>query len=189
MMHERKPYSVIFAEQMQDLHGRKALDLACGSGRNAIYLAKKGWDVTAVDISKERVEFGREAAEAEGLSLSWVVDDLVEYQPEKDAYDLVCMCYLHILWPDMQKVLHKAAAALRPEGRLIVIGHDLSNLDEGTGGPRNPELLYTPDDITRELGDLTVETAKRQHRGADHGDEDPNRTPVDCVVRAKKGAP
>ncbi|MCF7928186.1 MAG: class I SAM-dependent methyltransferase [Spirochaetales bacterium] len=182
-------HSIILEEQTADLAPRKALDLAAGDGRNAFFLARQGWQVTAVDFSDVAVERGKRIAEEMGLTITWEIQDLVSFIPRQKSYDLVSLFYLHLPWESFRLVLQHAADAVREGGRLLVVGHDLSNLEEGTGGPQNPEVLYRPQDITGELDSLPslrIEYAEKIRRASDHGDEKRGSTQIDGVVRAMR---
>jgi SAM-dependent methyltransferase len=152
------------AEELGDLAPGRALDLGSGEGRNAVWLAERGWRVTAVDFSSVALDKGRGLAEARGVRVDWVLADLRGYRPEPVAYDLVLVAYLHLLPAQRAAVLRGAAAALAPRGTLLVVGHDLANLAEGVGGPRDPAVLYTPEAVAAELNGLTVNRAERVRR-------------------------
>ncbi|ASW55823.1 bifunctional 2-polyprenyl-6-hydroxyphenol methylase/3-demethylubiquinol 3-O-methyltransferase UbiG [Plantactinospora sp. KBS50] len=137
----------------------RALDLAAGEGRNAIWLAGRGWQVTAVDFSAVAVERGRELARRGGVDVTWQVADVTTYQPEADGYDLVLIAYLHLPAPVLAPVLRRAAGAVRPGGTFVLVGHDLANLTGGTGGPQDPAVLHTPESVTAHLPGLRVARA------------------------------
>lgn len=129
----------------------RALDLACGEGRNAIWLARQGWSVTGVDFSDVAIERARKLASAEGVEVEWVRADLTGYEPAPEAFALVVVCYLQVGQAERRLVLEKAARALAPGGELFLIGHALRNLTEGVGGPQDPAVLWEPDEIAAEL--------------------------------------
>ena len=129
------------AEQLDGLPPGRALDLAAGEGRNSVWLAEQGWSVTAVDFSRVGLEKGRKLSAAHGVAdrqVDWVVADLSEYEPARAAFDLVLIAYLQVGAGLRGQVLAGAAAALVPGGTLLVVGHDLTNLTEGVGGPHEP---------------------------------------------------
>jgi SAM-dependent methyltransferase len=165
-------------DELQPLPPGRALDLGTGEGRNAIWLAGRGWQVTAVDFSAVGLDKGRRLAEAHGLAIDWVHADLRDYQPEEGSFHLVLVAYLQLREAELDGVLRRAAAALAPGGVLLVVGHDLTNLTEGTGGPPDPAVLYTPESITRALEGLTVLRAERVRRPVGTGEA------VDTLVRA-----
>lgn len=151
-------------EAFTGLQTGRVLDVATGEGRNAIWLAGLGWRVTAVDFSPVAIGRGRELAAARGVGVDWVVADVCDYQPEVGGFDAVLVAYLHLVAAERAAVLASAVRALAPGGRVVVVGHDLSNLREGVGGPQDPEVLYTPQAIVAELSGLSVVRAERVRR-------------------------
>ena len=176
-----KPNRIVVAE-LTDLAPGRALDLACGEGRHAVMLAGLGWDVTGVDFSEVAVAKARARAAREGLDIQFVCADLVQYEPDPAAFDLVLVVYLQIPSAERRVVLAAAASALAPGGSLVLLGHDLTNLADGVGGPSDPELLYTSDDIAAELPDLEIEKAERVLRNVAGAD----RPAIDALVRARR---
>lgn len=171
-----------FAAEAADLAPGAALDLACGEGRNAVWLAGRGWRVTGVDFSEVAIGKARELAARRGVDVDLVCADLLEYEPDPGAYDLVVVLYLHVPAAERRLVLERAASALAPGGTLLLIGHHLANIEEGIGGPSDPEVLYTPEDVVAELSGLEIEKAERVLRDVE-GEE---RAAIDTLVRARR---
>jgi SAM-dependent methyltransferase len=147
----------------------RALDLACGEGRNAIWLAGRGWSVTAMDFSSVAVDRGRRlAGEAD---IDWRVGDVLT--AELPAADLVVMAYLQLPEAERRTAVRRAFDALEPGGTMLVVAHDSTNLAEGTGGPQDPAVLYTAEDVLVDLADrpLTVQRAERVPRTVVADDE------------------
>jgi SAM-dependent methyltransferase len=178
-----EPNRYVVAE-LADLPPGRALDLAAGEGRNAIWLAARGWRVTAVDFSAVAVAKGRQLAGAGRVDLDWVVADVLAYEPEPAGFDAVLIAYLHLVPAATADVLGRAVRALAPGGVLLVIGHDVTNITDGVGGPRDPDILYTPEGIAKHLGDLRIEKAGRARRPV--SGEAGTRDAVDTVVRASR---
>jgi SAM-dependent methyltransferase len=128
----------------------RALELACGSGTNAVWLAGQGWRTTAVDWSEVGLANGRAKADAAGVQVEWLRQDLLEWSPPARAYDLVAIVYLHLPEDERRPVYAGAAAAVAPGGRLVVVGHDRRHGDEGLGGP-DPDRLFTATEVGAEL--------------------------------------
>lgn len=172
------------AEQAESLPPSRALDLACGEGRNALWLAEQGWRVTAVDFSKVAVDRGRSLATEWDLDVEWVEGDVTEWDPPAEDFDLVIVFYLHLPADQRHRVMDRARRALAPGGTILVVGHDSTNLTAGYGGPQDPALLYEPDDLVADLDGLTIERAERVTRrvATDHGE----RTAIDALVRARR---
>jgi len=174
-----------FLLQELDLLGPgRALDVACGEGRNAIWLASKGWTVTGVDFSAAGLAKARRLAADRGLEVAWVEADVVEWQPPAASFDLVVVMYLHLPGDQRRRVLGHTSAALAPGGTLLVVGHDISNLAQGTGGPQDPAVLYGPEEIVGDLPGLQILRATRVTRtvASDAGES----TAVDALVRAAR---
>ncbi|HET9442336.1 MAG TPA: class I SAM-dependent methyltransferase [Acidimicrobiales bacterium] len=180
-----EPNRFVVAELAGTEPGR-ALDLGCGEGRNAIWLASKGWTATGVDFSGAGLAKAHALAAGREVDVAWVQADLTRYEPPAGHFDLVLLAYLHLPAPQMAAVLASAAGALAPGGVLVVIGHDTTNIAEGHGGPQDPSVLYGPEDVAGALGALVVDKAERVRRpvetdaGLVHA--------VDVLVRAHRAA-
>lgn len=151
-------------EELADLPPGRALDLAAGEGRNAVWLAERGWDVTAVDFSAVAVDRGRELARQRGVTVDWQVADVSAYAPPAGSFDLVLIAYLHLPAPDIAAVLSRARDAVRSGGTVFVVGHDVANLSGGTGGPQDPAVLLTPEAVVTGLDGLRVRRAETARR-------------------------
>ena len=174
------------AAEVAELPPGRALDLACGQGRNAIWLATRGWEVTGVDFSEVAVAKALARAERDALPATFVCADLLDFEPNTGAYDLVLLLYLHVPAIERRRILAKAASAVSPGGTFILVGHDLANMADGVGGPGDAALLYTPDEIAGELpGDLEIEKAERVLRDVDGAE----RHAIDALVRARRPLP
>ena len=180
-----EPSSALVAIE-RELPPGTALDLACGTGRNSIHLARRGWAVTGVDFSDAALEVARERSKTERLPIRWLHKDLLSWTPPASSFDLVLICYLHVPWSFFCTVLEAAERALRPKGTLFVLGHDRTNIEEGTGKPKHLDVTYTADEVAAALSRCTIIDARREKRVPDHGATD--RTGVlqiDCVVQAQ----
>jgi len=175
-------------EELAGLPAGRALDLAAGEGRNALWLAERGWRVTAVDFSRVGLDKGRRLADERGLAVDWVRADVLTYAAEPHAFDLVLLAYLQLSADQRRTAVRVAFGSLRPGGTFLLVAHDSTNLTEGTGGPSDPTVLFTAEEV---LGDLDgerfeVQRAERvarlvqsdeAHRGT------PARTAYDALVR------
>ena len=180
--------------EVADLTPGTAVDLACGEGRNAVWLAKQGWTVTGVDFSNVGVEKGRKLAADNGVEATWVVADATTWEPPTKGFDLVAVFYLQLAAEERRASMETAVRALGVGGTLVLVGHDLLNLTEGYGGPQNPAFLLTAEDILDDLTaaevaldvELVTEKAGRIERSVDT--DDGERTAIDTLIRVRRVA-
>jgi SAM-dependent methyltransferase len=171
-----------------DLPPGRALDLAAGEGRNAIWLARRGWDVTAVDFSQVALDKGRTLARE--VAVEWVCADATTWT-RADAYDLVVIAYLQLPAAERREAVRRGFAALRSGGTFLLVGHDTTNLTEGTGGPQDASVLLTAEDVLADLAgeELEAVRAERVERivaGLDEHGGEATRTAYDCLVRLRR---
>jgi SAM-dependent methyltransferase len=180
-----RPNRFLVAETEGMKPGR-ALDLACGEGRHAIWLASLFWRVRAVDFSDVAIAKGRDLAAEHAVEVEWVVADLNEYVPEPESADLVIIFYLQLPAEELAPILRRAAAAVAPGGTFLLVGHDSRNLERGYGGPQMPRVLYTPEDVVAALDEtgLEIERAEPAERTVDTPDGE--RVAIDALVRANR---
>ena len=155
-LHAHGEASPVVLAALEGLEPGRALDLGCGSGRHAAWLADRGWRVTAIDFSSEALRQARERAAELAVDVDWIEADLVSYEPPRAAFDLVLLAYIHVPSDVRRAILAKAEAALGAGGTLLLVGHDLTNIGTGAPGPTSPSVLYTPADIVPELQELDV---------------------------------
>lgn len=181
-----EPNPVLVAEASRWSPG-SALDVACGDGTNAVWLAGQGWRVTGVDWSGVALAKARLKADATGAVVDWIEADLARWTPPAGAFDLVTIVYLHLPAEERRAVYGAAAEAVAPGGRLLVVGHDRTNLTEGVGGPQDPGVLFTSSELADELltrqPDFTIERAAAIRR-AGAG----SRGPIDALLEARRDA-
>ena len=163
-----------------------ALDLGTGEGRNAIWLAERGWQVTAVDFSAAGLARAARLAAERAVGVDWVQADLLDYRPAPAGYDLVLVAYIHLPAAGLAHLFRTAAAAVAPGGTLLVIGHDRDNITRGHGGPQDPDRLYTAAAVAAELDGLAVRRAEQVTRPV--ATPEGERTTIDTLVRAERPA-
>jgi len=174
----------LLAAEVGGLAPGRALDLACGEGRNAVWLAERGWRVTGVDFSKVALEKAARLAERRGVEVEWITADVLDHEPGEHAFDLVLVCYLQLPGHELTRAVRSAATAVAAGGTLVVLGHDSANLTDGHGGPKDPAVLFTPEDVTSSIDDLVVERAETVRRtvALDEG----VAVAIDAFVRARR---
>ena len=177
------PNRLLVAE-VDGLQPGRALDAGCGEGRNAVWLAEQGWQVTGVDFSDVAIDKARRVGQERGAAVDWVVADLRDYEPDRAGYDLVVVLYLHLPAADRRTVLRRCAAALGEGSSLVVIGHDSTNIADGYGGPQDSDLLFSPEDVVADVADVDGVTVVRAERVAREVPTDAGpRTAIDALVR------
>ncbi len=169
---------------LSDLPPGRVLDLASGQGRNAVWLAARGHSVTAVDISDVAAKQAGEVAAEAGVEVDFVTADLLSWEPDPAAFDLVLLSYLQVP-AELRRAVHdKAIRAVAPSGVVFVIAHHLDNLDQGVGGPPDPDVLFTEDQLAGDFADLDVEILERVLRHVET--EEASGDAVDVAMLARK---
>lgn len=139
MLWSRTPNTFV-ESRLRDATPGTGVDVACGEGRNAIWLADQGWEMTAVDFSAVAIERGRSLSD----KVDFVQFDVFTWEPRR-LFDLVLIAYLQVEADPLSELVRKTGGWLEPGGELFMVGHDISNLDEGVGGPQVPERLWDLD--------------------------------------------
>ncbi len=173
------------AEELTDLPPGRAVDLAAGEGRNAIWLARRGWQVTALDFSAVALDKG--ARLAGDTEVEWIVGDATEWRSEQPL-DLALIAYLQLPAAQRRAANRHAVESLRAGGTFLLVAHDSTNLAEGTGGPQDPAVLMSAEDVLADLDGIDVDVvragrvAREVAVGDDHRGE-ASATAWDCLVR------
>jgi SAM-dependent methyltransferase len=167
----------------------RALDLACGEGRNAVWLAERGWQVTGVDFSAVGVGKAAALAGSRGVQADWIAADLLEWEPARAAFALVIVFYLQVPASERSTIVGRAAGAVAAGGTFLLVGHDSANIEHGHGGPQVPGVLYTARDVVDDLrgSGLEIERAERVERPVQTPDG--VRIALDALVRASRPVP
>lgn len=172
-------------EQVEGLAPGRALDLAGGEGRNAIWLAQQGWDVELVEFSQVALDKAAQRAEHAGVELALTTADLTA-SPTLRPADLVLLAYLQLPRGSSTRTTRLAASAVAPGGRLLIVAHARRNLDDGVGGPPDPAVLRTVEETVADLDGtgLGVKVAREVIRTV-QTDEGP-RDAIDLLIRAER---
>jgi SAM-dependent methyltransferase len=173
------------AEHLADHPRGRALDLAAGEGRNAIWLAEQGFEVEALDFSEVAAAKGRELAAHRGVTVTFTVADVTEPFTVAPA-DVVLVAYLHLPREVELDVLHRAAALVAPGGTFLLVAHARSNLTDGVGGPPDPSVLPTPQDILAALDGTGLEVVEAGEVTREVEVDGERRHAIDVLVRATR---
>jgi SAM-dependent methyltransferase len=159
--------NALVADLLADLPAGDAVDLAAGEGRHALWLAGRGWRVTAVDFSEVGLARGRSQPGADRVT--WVTADVLRWETPPESLDLVLVAYLHVSGADFGALLQRAIGWLRPGGRLLSLGHDVDNLERGVGGPQEPAILHSVDRLAPVAALLAVDRLEQVLRPTPEG--------------------
>ncbi|MDJ0663522.1 MAG: class I SAM-dependent methyltransferase [Acidimicrobiia bacterium] len=158
------------ADRLVDLEPCRILDLGCGQGRNAIWLAGRGHEVTAIDVSDLAIAQAEELAEAAGVDIEFVVADVAAWEPARADFDLVLLSYFQATEPTRRALHRKAADALVPGGKVFIIAHHKANLEHGIGGPPSLDVLFDEEELAGDFVGFAIEENTKVLRHVDRGD-------------------
>ena len=141
-----------------------ALCLAEGEGRNAVFLAESGYQVSSVDLTKSGVDKTKRLAEERGVKVNAVVGDLTDFDLGQERWDLVVSIFAHVP-PDLRRSLHRRVVdSLKSGGVLLLEAYTPDQMGRGTGGPPVVELTMTLDSLREELAPLEFVHAEELDR-------------------------
>jgi len=182
--------NAVVRDEVAGLPVGRALDVGCGEGGDALWLAEQGWEVVGADVS--RVALDRAAARARETGLvprtTWEHRDLLEWTPPAEAFDLVSVAFVHLATDDRRQVYAGLAGAVAPAGTFLVAAHHPRDLGV-VPRPPHPELFFTAEELADDLrsapGSWEVLTAEARPRPGRHPDGHPV-TLHDTVLRARR---
>ncbi len=173
--------------EVEGLAPGRALDLAGGEGRNAIWLASAGWDVELVEFSPVALDKARQLADHAGVELTLTEADLAEADGSAlELADLVLVIYLQLPPQDSRRVHQLAASLTAPGGTLLVVAHAKRNLVDGVGGPDDVEVLRDADEVCRDLEGTGVQVTKAKEVLRPVDTDDGRRDAIDVLVRGHR---
>ena len=148
--------NAFFKEQLDKLNPGRLLMLAEGEGRNAVYAAKLKWQVDAVDFSEQARLKALKLAEREQVNINYVISDLTEYKIKNNYYDAIGIVFCHLEENDVVNIFAEAQKGLKPNGLIICEVFSVNQLGRNSGGPKNPDLLYTIDKMKILFNELEI---------------------------------
>ncbi|MDV6270061.1 class I SAM-dependent methyltransferase [Rhodococcus globerulus] len=154
------------ATRVADLDPGTAVDLACGDGRHARWLADHGWSVTGVDYSSVAIDRAR-SADVDS-AVKWEVGDATSWTTESEV-DLVLVSFLHLPLAELVDTLRRVAGWVAPGGRVMYLGHSIENYHRGVGGPPEPDILPGISDLARAAEGFRVYALEHVVRAQDDG--------------------
>lgn len=144
-----------FAEQLDKLTPGKLLLPAEGEGRNAVYAASKGWEVTAFDSSEEGRKKALKLAQNKNVSINYILEDLTSFSFQPAHFDVIGLIYVHQPESIRKKFHQDLITCLKPEGKIILEAFTPSQIGRNSGGPQTSERLYTKDILDKDFKSLS----------------------------------
>ncbi len=174
--------------EARDLEPGTALDAGCGEGADALWLAHRGWRVTAVDVSAVALERGAaHAGQDIADRIAWRQGDLTTWVPERGAYDLVNAQFMHFPRALREPLFARLAAAVAPGGTLLLVGHHPSDMTTTMPRPPEPDLFFTAEEIAGALPPDRWEVLVADARPRTAVDPDGREVTIhDAVLRARR---
>lgn len=153
-----------FLEENLHLLQGKVLSLAEGKGRNAVFMAKNQLDVCAVDSSGVGLKKARQLATRQGVEIRFKVADLVEFVPSHESFDAVVSIFAHLPGATRSTLHQRVEKALKPGGIFLLEGYAKAQLERNTGGPKNPDMLFSLEELLADFSQSEVLKAQELER-------------------------
>ena len=167
----------------------RALSLAEGEGRNGVFLAERGFEVTGVDSSAVGLAKAQALAAERGVSLTTVPADLAHYTIAPGDWDLIVSIFCHLPAVLRRRLYAQAVAGLKPGGTLVLEAYTPRQLEFATGGPKDAALLVTLEELRRELAGLHFDIARETVRDVREGRCHTGRGAVVQILARRPAAP
>ena len=168
-----EPNAFLVSQQSRLRPGQKALALADGEGRNGVWLAQLGLDVLSVDFSPLAQEKAKRLAVQRGVTLATQLADLRSWDWGAPRFDLVVAIFIQFATPEERPAIFAGMkSVLRPGGLLLLQGYGMQQPTYGTGGPSQPDHLYSAPQLQEAFADMTIlhlaEHEQEIHEGSGH---------------------
>jgi len=148
--------NLFFKEQLLKFPSGRILLPCEGEGRNAVFAARMGWKVDAFDFSEEARKKALQLAGEFGVKIKYAVQAVEYFNPLPDSYDAIALIYAHFM-PDVRKAFHqKLVESLKPGGVLLLEAFHKEQINNNSGGPRDPEMLYDETMLSEDFGRLQI---------------------------------
>ena len=152
-----------FKKSLENLTIGKMLLPGEGEGRNAVYAAKLGWDVTAFDFSHSAKKKAFALAEKEGVKIKYSVKSYVDFNPRLAEFDCIASIFVHTPKETRKSFHNKLITLLRPGGRIILEGFSKEQINNNSGGPKNIDMLFSKNELLEDFKAVQkVEIAEKE---------------------------
>ncbi|UNY98588.1 class I SAM-dependent methyltransferase [Zhouia spongiae] len=162
-----KEPNIFFKEQIEKLKPGTILLPADGEGRNGVFAAKLGWDVTAIDLSKEGQRKALQLASEQLVSINYVVDDIEKVELPDKSFDAIALIYAHFSSWKIHVIHQKLARLLKPGGLVIFEAFSKNHIkyqeiDSRAGGPKDVDMLFSPEQIRADFEGFEIQVLEEQ---------------------------
>jgi SAM-dependent methyltransferase len=147
--------------------GQTAYAPADGEGRNGVYLAEIGYQVTSTDIADKAVDKAKKLAQSRGVTVNAMVGDIMADPPGQ--FDVVIVSFMHFRPDDHLRFVQHLIKAMAPGGLLALEGYSLDQIPLTSGGPKSPDMLYTRDQLTEDFAALDIQLIQETKRVLNEG--------------------
>jgi SAM-dependent methyltransferase len=127
-----------------------------GEGRNAVYAAKRGWRVTAFDISIEARRKAEALAKSEGVEISYLTGSFEEISLQAGSFDCIALIYVHMYHADREAYTNKLSGALKHGGTLLMEAFSKRQIENNSGGPKDISMLFSAEEVRKEFSTLGI---------------------------------
>jgi len=164
----------------------RVLALAEGEGRNAVYLATQGMNVTAVDFAEAGREKALALADEMGVPLTFLVQNLLDMTIVDDKWDAIVAIFAHVPPPVREHMFKYVRHALKPGGLFILEGYTPDQIGRGTGGPPKEEMMFTSDLLNKSFDGFDILKNEEKTRNISEGDHHSGKGAIVQFIARKK---
>lgn len=161
--------NVFFRKFINGFLPRKILLPAEGEGRNAVFAAKKGWQVFAFDFSENAKKKAMKLAKKNEVNIDYFIADIGTVFLEENRFDAIALIYAHLPSKIRRKVHRRMVDCLKPNGIMILEAFSKAQLAKNTGGPKEVDMLYSIEDLYEDFSSLIIETIEEKKTTINHG--------------------
>lgn len=181
----REP-NIFFKEELLKLTPGKLLMIGEGEGRNAVFAAKHGWEVDAVDFSTIAKEKAMKLAEKNKVSIRYDVCELTQYNFRQNHYDAVANIFLHLDITSRQIIYPESIVSLKKKGVLLLEVFHKEQLGRNTGGPQNSEMLYSEEELNEYFKSMQIQFLEKKIINLEEGDHHKGEVAVIRLIALRK---